>query len=375
VGGIGVVVMTLALLPLIGSGGYQLFRSEVSGLALDRVTPRLADTVRLIAGANLLLMAAVAVALHLAGVPWFHAACHALATISTAGFSSYANGLDAMSAAGQWTVLAGVVVGGMNMALVITALRGRPVLARSPALRHRAAAVLRGLGERWRILAGSDELRAYLLILTVLAAGVVTVLAATGRPYGDDLATAIRHGAFAVASLGTSAGFTLGYEPDPRSWNAWHPAAQFLLVIASLGVACVGSTGGGVKAVRLLLAGKVILRAVRQFREPALIAPIALDGRPLPDRTVLGALVLLGIFAATWAGGTLGILLAAPVDLVTAATASLASVGNIGPGLGAVGPERSYEALGPAGQAVCAALMLMGRVEFVAVLALLAVRR
>jgi trk system potassium uptake protein TrkH len=375
VGGIGVVVMTLALLPLIGSGGYQLFRSEVSGLALDRLTPRLADTVRLIAGTNLLLMLVVAAALHLCGVPWFHAACHALATISTAGFSSYANGAEDLPAAGQWVVMAGVVAGGINMALVLTALRGRPVLPRSPALVHRMLAVGQGLVGRWRILAGSEELRAYLGILAVLGAGVVAILLATGRPYGEDIATAVRHGLFAVVSLGSSAGFTLGYEADPRSWNAWHPGAQFLLIVASLGVACVGSTGGGVKAVRLLLVLKVARRAVRQFREPALIAPITLDGRPLAERTVLGALILLGLFAGTWAAGSLALLLLAPIDLVTACTASLASVGNIGPGLGAVGPERSFQALGPGGQAVCAVLMLLGRIEFVAVLALLAVRR
>ena len=352
-GGIGVVVMTVSLLPLIGSSGFQLFRSEVSGLATDRLTPRLADTARLIALFNLAAIALLSGALHLAGAGWLDAVCHALATISTAGFSSYEASADGLSAAGQWLLIAGMVVGGTNAALVIAALRGRP-------------------GPLWR----SEEARTYAALLLGLSAIVVLALVWHGQsPYaGRGIEETVRHGVFATVSLATSTGFTLGYEVVPASWNAWPAPAQAALLLACLGLACAGSTGGGIKAVRVLLIVKLAGRALRQFREPALVAPVALDGRPLSERAVLSACVVLALFALSWAVGTLVLATLTALDLGSAASAALSCLANIGPGFGQVGPERSFAHLGQDGLAVAGCLMLVGRLEFLAVLALLARR-
>ena len=349
-GGVGVIALGLVLMPMLkGGASFQLFRSEASGLALDRLTPRLADTVRFILVYNLALNLCMTIALWLTGISWFEALCHALSTIASGGFSTRdANvaGLD--NPAAEWVLLAGMLVAGINFMLVVAAMRGQPWAL-------------------WR----SEEVRAYLLACLIATAAVITIVLLSGRPYHGEPLTLVRHAAFAVVSLGTSTGFTLGFQHDPQGWAGWPPAAVVVLMLCALGIGCTGSTAGGAKMLRMLLIFKSTRRAIRQFAEPAAILPMTLDGRPLADRAVLLATAWIACFLLSLVVATIALLMCAPIDLMSALSAVYASLSNAGPGLGAFGPERSAQAAGPAGMIVLGLCMLVGRLEFLAVFLLL----
>jgi trk system potassium uptake protein TrkH len=352
-GGVGIIGLGLVLLPMLAGGAsFQLFRSESSGLALDRLTPRLADTVRFILVYNLALNLAVCGGLRLAGLDWFEALCHALATVSTGGFSTRDASLTGLAnPASEWVMLAGMLLAGVNFMLVVAAMRGQ-------------------VGNLLR----SEEVRIYLLVAAVTSAVVWLILLVDGRVYADRPLTALRHAAFAVVSLGTSSGFTLGFEHHPQGWAGWHPVAVLVLMACTLGFGCTGSTVGGAKMLRLILIAKSARRVLRQFAEPALVAPVTIDGRPVPDRAVLLAGAWVASFVLFLVLGTAILLAVSGVDLLSAASMVWASLANAGPGLGEFSPERSAQAAGPAGMVVLGLLMLVGRLEFLAVLVLLSWR-
>ncbi len=352
-GGVGVIALGLVLLPMLkGGGSFQLFRAEASGLALDRLTPRLADTVRFILVYNLVLNLGVTVALWLVGIEWIDALCHALATISTGGFSTRnASVAGLASPAAEWILLVGMLLGGINFALMVAAMRGQPLAL-------------------WR----SEEVRAYLGVCLVATAIVSCLVAFQGAYYRGDPSALVRHAAFAVVSLGTSTGFAVGFAEDVHGWAAWPPAAVMVLLVCTLGIGCTGSTAGGAKMLRLLLIAKGTRRVLRQFIEPAAVAPLLLDGRPVADRSILMVSAWVACFVSSLVLATIALLLCAPVDLLSALTATFSALTNAGPALGEFGPERSAQAAGPSGMIVLSLCMLIGRLEFLAVLVLLSYR-
>ncbi len=352
-GGVGVIGLGLVLLPMLAGGAsFQLFRSESSGLALDRLTPRLADTVRFILAYNLALNLILTGALVLAGLGWFDAVCHALATISTGGFSTLDQSVAGLhNPTAEWVLIGGMLMAGVNFALVVAALRGQPKAL-------------------WR----SEEVRAYLVFALFASAAVSVIVAFGGGPYGTAPHDLVRHAIFAVVSIGTSTGFTVGFAQGPHGWGGWPTAAVAILMCCTLGFACTGSTCGGAKMLRLLLIGKAVRKVLRQFAEPARVAPVTMDGRPVGDRSVLMAMAWVSCFVTSLVLGIVGLLLVAPVDLVSAGSAVMSALTNVGPALGAFGPERSYQAAGPAGMVLLTGLMLLGRLEFLAVLVLLSWR-
>lgn len=352
-GGVGIIALGLVLLPMLAAGtSLNLFRSESSGFGIDRLTPRLADTVRFIVLYNLLLNVLVLVGLSLAGVPWFEALCHALTTVSTGGFSTFSNGVSGLAnPAAEWVIAGGMLLGAINFVLVVAALRGQPLAL-------------------WR----SEEVRAFLAALACATGCVALLLALDGRVYGGDAHALLRHAAFAVISLGTSSGHTLGFDYHPLGWEGWPPAALLLLVAVSLGIGCSGSTVGGMKMQRLLILAKTAAAVRRRFIEPALVAPVTLDGRPLAAAQQMAAVAWVVCFALSWLVGTAGLLLLAPLDLYSAGSAVFSALTNVGPALGAFGPAHSAQAAGPAGMVLLSLLMLLGRLEFLALIALLSLR-
>jgi len=352
-GGVGIIGLGLVLLPMLAGGAsFQMFRSESSGLSLDRLTPRLADTVRFILVYNLALNLAVCLALWLVGVEWLEAVCHAFATVATGGFSTRDLSVAGLAnPAAEWVIAGGMLLAGVNFMLVVAAMRGQP-------------------SALWR----SEEVRAYLIIVLVAVAVVALILALDRQHYRDDPHTLVRHAAFAVISLGTSTGFVLGFEADTHGWAGWHPAAVVVLLACTLGIGCTGSTVGGAKMLRLLIIAKGVRRTLRQFAEPALVSPVTIDGRPLPDRAALMAFAWVSCFILSLVLGTFILVTVAPLDLLSAGTACVSALTNAGPALGEFSPERSAQAAGPAGMVVLGLLMLVGRLEFLAILVLLSWR-
>jgi trk system potassium uptake protein TrkH len=348
-GGLGVVVMSLALLPLLGGGsGWQLYQSEVSGITTDRLAPRIADTARLMLVFYALFTIATTVSLMACNVSIFVALNHAMAAVSTGGFSTYDNSVEGLqSASAEWVLVIAMAVGGMNFALLLAAGQGR-----------------------WRGLVANAELRGYLLLL--LAASALVALALYAQPvYDGHLHDQIRDSVFAVVSVVTTTGFCSGYDiTGGPGWEAWpQPALAVLLMLMAIG-GCAGSTAGGPKVARWLVLLSTARREFRAALEPARQTPVLVDGRPVRDGMLAQVGLFMGLFMVSWGMGTI-ILCFFGHDVLTSISAAITSLSNVGPGLGAVGAAHNFHELGGPSQFVCLLLMLLGRLEIIGVLALL----
>ncbi|AMV73530.1 TrkH family potassium uptake protein [Desulfuromonas carbonis] len=337
-GGMGIIVMSLAILPMLGVGGMQLFKAEVPGPTADRLKPRIQDTAKLLWGVYVLLTAAEAALLMAGGMSFYEALCHAFATLATGGFSTRNASVGAYDSAYiDWVITFFMFLAGVNFSLHYYALRGR-------------------LREYFR----NEEFLFY-LALTVGVTGLLVILN-QGTSY-QSLADNLRFSAFQTTSILTTTGFgTANYE-------TWPVLAQYLLVFLMFIGGCAGSTGGGIKVARILLLFKHAQVQLYRLIHPRAVRLVKLGNTPV-DREVMQS--ILGFFALYMAIFVLASFLMAAVgmDLVSAGAAVIATLGNIGPGLGSVGPIAHYGHIAPFGKAVLILCMLLGRLELFTVLVL-----
>jgi trk system potassium uptake protein TrkH len=342
VGGLGIIVLAVAILPLLGVGGAQLFKTEVSGPMKDqKLTPRIADTARVIWGTYGLLSVACFLAYRWAGMSWIDAFMHMCTTVSLGGFSSY----DASF--GHWNSPLIEAV-----AMVFMMLSGVSLLLYFVAWRGRSLAVL------WR----NAEVRAFYAVVLGTVALITGYLLASGT-YTDAL-LALRHTAFHVISVATTTGYATH---DYAQWPVFAPLLMILLGCFATGA---GSTGGGIKMVRMLLLAKQAQRELVRIVHPSVVNPVVLGGSAVPDRVMQSVIAYMMVYGASLVGLTM-LLLFSGLDVVTAFTAVLACVNNIGPGLGEVGPAVNYGVLTDFQTWVCTFAMLLGRLELLSVLVLL----
>jgi trk system potassium uptake protein len=342
VGGLGIIVLAVAILPLLGVGGSQLFKTEVSGPMKDqKLTPRIADTARVIWGTYGLLSVACFLAYRWAGMSWVDAFLHMCTTVSLGGFSNY----DASF--GHWNspliesvAMVFMLFSGINLMLYFVAWRGRSL------------AVL------WR----SAEVRAFYAVM-LGSIGLITGYLLVAGDYSDPV-LALRHTAFHVISIGTTTGYA------SHDYAQWPLFAPLLLILLGCFATAAGSTGGGIKMVRLLLLMKQAQRELVRIVHPNVVNPVVLGGRVVPDRVMQSVIAFMMIYGASLVGLTM-LLLFSGLDVVTAFTAVLACVNNIGPGLGDVGPSVNYGGLTDFQTWVCTFAMLLGRLELLSVLVLL----
>jgi trk system potassium uptake protein TrkH len=348
-GGIGIVVISLALLPLLAGGsGFQLYRAEVPGITADRLAPRIADTARLLVGFYMGLTVAIVLGLLACGVSLFDAVCHAMTTASTGGFSPYddsAEGLDSIAA--EWVLIVGMLVSAINFGLLILALRGKPL-------------------KIWQ----NNEARVFLILVTLACAIVIIDLALFSSLYLDDWHGLIRDSIFQVISLSTSTGYGTGFDSTPGfvGWEGWPAAATSMMVMFMVMGGCTGSTAGGTKVIRWIVMWKASRRELKRYAEPARVIPVRIDGKTIGDRVILQVAAFFMIYTVTWVLGTVAISLSG-IDLLTAGTAALTCISNIGPGMGSVGAADNFHHIGTFGQFACIVLMLLGRLEFFGVIA------
>jgi len=338
IGGMGIIVLGVAILPLVGVGGASLFRAEVPGIGTDRLQPRIATTARLLWGVYALLTAALGLLLLLLGMSVFDAVNHAMSTLATGGFSTRTASLAAFSPAIQWITVLFMFVAGTNFTLHYRLLTGR------------WTAWLKDI--EWRWYAG------------VAGASCVIAYVALGAAGGRWDASVVRRACFNVVAVHSTTGFAT------TDFAAWPALLQILLVGLMFVGAMAGSTGGGFKMVRAVVVGKHAIGEVRKVLHPQGVFVTRLGSMPVRGDVLLNVMAFLALYVGTHAMGSL-LLAALGNDFITATTAALAAMSSIGPGLGLVGPAAHYGDLGSAAHVVLGGLMLLGRLEFYTLLALI----
>lgn len=336
-GGMGIIVLGVAILPLVGTGGAQLFQAETSGIATERLQPRIAGTARLLWGTYAGLTAVFTILFAFAGMSWFDAANHAMTALATGGFSTRTASLGAFAPAVQWIAVAAMFVGAVNFTLNYRVANGR-----------------------WGAWIGDTEWRwfAAIAVASVVAVGAAQI------PQTGWSEAAVREVTFNVLSIATTTGYATA---DFGTWPAFsHVVFIGLMFIGGM----AGSTAGGLKVVRVAVVVKHAAAEVRRVLHPRGVFVTKLGRRPIREELVAGVLAYLALYMATHAAGTLA-LTALGFDFISAVSATVSCMSSVGPGLGSVGPAAHYGDIGSAAQLVLVTCMLLGRLEFYTILVLL----
>ena len=339
-GGIGIVVLFVALLSELGPGARFLFKLEVTGPKAEVLHAHVRDTAISLSQVYLALTAAQVVALLALGLGLFDALTHTFSTVSTGGFSPYNASMAHFGAGAQLVVLVFMLASGVNLSLYYRLVRWRDLR------------VLRDV-----------ELRTY-LGLVAAATCVVAISAASQRQDGGPgFAAGLLAAAFNVVSIVTTSGFATA------DFSLWPSLALSTLVALMVAGGCAGSTSGGAKLIRTIIAWKATLREVRLTFSPNSVIAVSVGGEAVPESSVRSVVALLVLWLFAWGVGAV-LLSIGDVDIVTAATASITTLSNVGPGLAAVGPLGNFAFFADWQKLVMVALMLLGRLEFFALVSL-----
>jgi trk system potassium uptake protein TrkH len=333
-GGMGIIVLAVAILPLLGVGGMQLYKAETPGPMKDsKLTPRIASTAKALWLVYFGITAACILCLKAVGMNWLDAICHSFAALSLGGFSTY----DASVGQFNSPVIEAVLIlfmmlAGFNFATHFVALRGRSLRA------------------YW----SDSEAKAFVVLIvssTLVCATYLWVM----DTY-DDWLTALRHVAFNLVSIATDCGFS---STDYDKWPIFVPLWMLFLSCISV---CSGSTGGGIKMIRTLILSQQGLRELQKLIHPAVVNPIRIGGMPIPQSIAGAVLGFIFLYALT-VGELTFFLVASGMDFISAFTAIIACINNAGLGLNAVGPAQNFQGLTDFQTWICSLAMLTGRLE------------
>lgn len=344
IGGLGIVLLGLAVLPLLGQGGMHLYRAEFSGAASQRLRPRLVETVQALWGIYLALTLALTLALRMAGMDFLEAICHAFSTLGTGGFSTRT-----------------ASIADFHSPFIEYLLSLFMLLAGASFIQHYRVLVERQPSRVWR----DFEVKAYGLIVSVATLVIMLNLAAhRGLSWELDWEKTFRDALFQVCSIISTTGFI------SDDFGLWPPLAQLLLVILMMVGGSTGSTSGGLKVARIVLLGAVVRREMQRMAEPQGVFSVRVHQKAVSEQTVHGLLSLVYLAGILLLLASL-LVTATGVDVLTTVTAVVSCTFNVGPGLGAVGPAFSYSGLPDPAKWVLAFSMISGRLEFYTVLVLL----
>ena len=336
-GGMGIIVLSLAILPFLGVGGMQLFEAEVPGPTADRLSPRIQTTAKVLWLVYFIFTFAEVVLLMVGGMNLYEAVCHSFATMATGGFSTEAASIGAYSNRFiHWVITFFMVMAGISFSLHYHAFRGR-------------------IRTYWK----SEEFRFFVLVL----GAAFLVIFMMNRPVYSGVHANVCDTAFQVASIATTTGFATA------DFEKWHVVCQYVLVVLMFLGGCAGSTGGGMKNVRVLLLIKHAYVQIFRLIHPRGVRILKLDHKPVPDEVMQSILGFFALYIGLFIVASL-IMAALGLDMVTAGASVVACLSNIGPGLGDVGPTDHYAHVGHIGKLVLSACMLLGRLELFTVLVL-----
>jgi len=340
-GGMGIIVLAIAILPLLGVGGMQLYRAEVPGAYKDKLTPRIADTAKALWAVYAGITALCIVVLRLAGMTWFDAVCHAFTAMSLGGYSTHDASVGHFdSPVIEAVLIAFMVLAAMNFASHLAAWREN-----TP-----------------RVYLGDPEARAVVVLLAASCFGVALLLWQQG--VYPSFPAALRHASFNLVSVATDCGYA------SQDFNRWPAFATFWMLLLSCITCSTGSTGGGIKMFRSLMLLQQTRREFKRLIHPSMVAPLRLGARVVPNGTVYAILAFIFLYFAVVVGTTF-VLMVSGLELVTAFSAVIAWINNMGPGLNEVGPAGNFAGLTQFQKWVGVFTMLAGRLELFTVLVLL----
>ncbi len=337
IGGMGVLVLTLAVMPKVSGRGAILAKAESPGPTFSKMMPKMGDTARLLYAIYALMTVAEFVLLMLAGMPLFDSVIHAMGTAGTGGFSNRNLSVGAYNSVWVDTIImVFMLLFGTNFIIYFHLLRGEGLKAFK-----------------------NEEVRFYY----GMALGAILLIALLGLPEYGSFFNSLRYSGFQVASIMSTTGFSTA------DFNLWPQFSRILLVLLMLVGACAGSTAGGMKVVRLVLLGKGTSREVGHTLQPRKVRLVKLDAKPVSEDTLKSVFVFFFIYISFLFIGTL-IASTDGHDFVTSFSAVISCLSNIGPGLELVGPTGNFSIFSPHVKYLLSFLMLAGRLEFIPMLVL-----
>lgn len=338
-GGMGILVFTLAILPAMGVSTLQIFRAESPGPSPSKLSPKLGHTAKLLYGIYILITVAEVIALKVAGMPLFDAVNHTLATVGTGGFSTQNASVGAFKTpAFDWIIAFFMFASAANFSLYYDAIHGN-----------------------FETLLKDREFWFYVFVVLI---SIILITVNINPFYNYNLTESIRHSTFQVTSVVTTTGFaTVDYE-------AWPVLSKMILFLLMFIGGCSGSTGGAMKHIRILLVFKIIKREFYKLIHPNAVITVRVGEKPIPEnilKNVVGFVLLYIIIFVLIST----ILLTQGMDIISSTSAVAATLGNIGPGFAAVGPTMNYSNLTNITKVLLICCMILGRLEIYTVLVLL----
>jgi trk system potassium uptake protein len=333
-GGMGIIVLAVAILPLLGVGGMQMYRAEAPGPVKDaKLTPRITETAKALWLVYTGITAACIASLVLVGMPPFDAVCHAFSAMSLGGFSTHDASIAYFHSQAIETVLMiFLVIAAMNFSTHFVAIR-----------RGDLGAYKRDPEARWVVI---------WLAVSILVLTAVVHHAGQYGSYGE----ALRNVAFMTISMATTTGFVTA------DYSYWPLFASMWMLFLTCVIPCTGSTGGGIKMFRALILIRQFFREMFLLVHPQAVAPLRIGGQVVPSRIAFSVLAFIFVYFMSIVVMTFALLLTG-MDFVSAFTATVSSINNTGPGLGVVGPSHSYAGLSDAQTWICTLAMFLGRIE------------
>lgn len=362
-GGMGIIVLFVAVLGQLGAGGKALMRREVPGPISESARPRVRETAIVMWAIYVGLSLLLTVVLCLQGMTIYDSLCHTFGTMATGGFSTWNASLGHYQSAGiEWTVIIFMVLAGTNFNLYYLALNAQRQHVKD-----------RGQLARLNSIFQDPEFRLYISIL--IGATLLLGLGHWNAGRYDSVSDSVRHSAFAAVSITTTTGF------GTEDFDQWNTFSRGLLVTLMFVGGCAGSTGGGIKVVRYLLLLRILKLEIETAFRPNVVRPLRVAGVNLDNSLRHEVIVYFSLMLTVFVGSSL---LLAAIDpgapwqhvdsdgdqLLDSATAVAATLNNIGPGLGAVGPTMNYSLFAPQSKLLLSLLMLLGRLELFAILVL-----
>lgn len=339
IGGMGILVVAVAVLPMMGAGGFHVFKAESPGPVSDKIVPRIKDTAKILYSTYIVITLAEFILLLFGGMTPFEALLHTFGTLGTGGFSTRNGSIGAFNSSYIIIVISiFMIMSGTNFSLYYDLFKGK-----------------------WRRVIKNSELRLY---LSIIGLSVLFITIDTNFSVYHNWFEAFKHSLFQTSSIITTTGYTTA---DYEQWSTFSQGILFVLMFVG---GSAGSTGGSIKVMRILVLIKLIKRELRKMLHPRAIMSVRVDGQPVEDNTLLNISSFFMLYMLIFGIGTILISIEG-IGLLGAASSVAATLGNIGPGFEFVGPTQTYADFSIPSKLLLSFFMLLGRLELFTVIALL----